>query len=364
MALVQKHLQSNNDLSKYHIKTATHSKYPNLMLVKYSQGKSPFTEDIVCESRGVILDKNDNWKIVCYPYNKFFNYNEQYGKKAFEKLLEGNVTIYEKVDGSIMTLYYYNGEWHVSSSGRPDANGFCGKQNITFADLFWKVWNELGYELPTETDKCFMFELLTPMNQVIVPQKENRIVFHGVRDLNTLQEESPLNYTKYNWELIQVHDYENIHDAVERGKLIEGGEGYVICNNNFDRVKVKSDEYLKLTYMGKSLTSKNALINVVQKGEQDEYLSRFPEQTLRLKSVEDQYKELIKKVESGNNSMSVRYKTLMERGIITSAEEWLSTSSPKKLSKYINLPRVRKARCNQRNPNNSHTKHDILESKE
>lgn len=44
--------------------------------------------------------------------------------------------MYEKLDGSLCTLYYYQRAWHLSSVGMPDAAGKlpCG---LTFAELFW-----------------------------------------------------------------------------------------------------------------------------------------------------------------------------------------------------------------------------------
>ena len=31
--------------------------------------------------------------------------------------------VYEKIDGSLMTLYFYDNKWIISSSGKPDADG-------------------------------------------------------------------------------------------------------------------------------------------------------------------------------------------------------------------------------------------------
>ena len=42
-----------------------------------------------------------------------------------------------------MTLYYYQGEWRVQSSGMADAVGEVNGFKYTFSQLFWKVWQEL-----------------------------------------------------------------------------------------------------------------------------------------------------------------------------------------------------------------------------
>jgi tRNA splicing ligase len=69
--------------------------------LRYDQFRSPFGEPIVQECRGLILDEKENWKLVAYPYKKFFNYQEKYAAELDWK----NITVYEKVDGSIATLY-------------------------------------------------------------------------------------------------------------------------------------------------------------------------------------------------------------------------------------------------------------------
>jgi len=51
-------------------------------------------------------------------------------------------------------MYYYDGEWHIASSGMPDASGpLKGQNGITFADFFWKLWKRQGYSLPKDKDR-------------------------------------------------------------------------------------------------------------------------------------------------------------------------------------------------------------------
>lgn len=49
--------------------------------------------------------------------------------------------------------------------------------------MFWGVWNKLGMKLPDAEDrnKCFMFELLTKHQVIIVRIEEDDILCHGVR---------------------------------------------------------------------------------------------------------------------------------------------------------------------------------------
>ena len=91
----------------------------------------------------------ENGQVVCYPYEKFFNLDEPLGKRA-DPLDVGSMRVYEKLDGSLATLYHYQNQWHVASSGTPDGDGDL-TQTQTFAELFWDIWKKEGYHLPKDT---------------------------------------------------------------------------------------------------------------------------------------------------------------------------------------------------------------------
>jgi len=53
--------------------------------------------------RGIILDAEDDWRVVSLPYVKFFNYGESYADKTLDWT---TAKVYEKLDGSMVTLYW------------------------------------------------------------------------------------------------------------------------------------------------------------------------------------------------------------------------------------------------------------------
>ena len=91
----------------------------------------------------------------------------------------------------------------------PDETGLTpvgvGPNRKNFAELFWEVFKLLKFQLPeTEEDKrkCYMFELATPQNIVLIRHKMPQLYLHGVRDLMTLKEELPDPYCeRYGWTL-------------------------------------------------------------------------------------------------------------------------------------------------------------------
>lgn len=68
----------------------------NLVCLKYNQIESDFSQEIVRECRGLILDA-DTAEIVCYPFYKFFNYGE--ANQAEIDWSSAYVT--EKLDGCV-----------------------------------------------------------------------------------------------------------------------------------------------------------------------------------------------------------------------------------------------------------------------
>lgn len=272
--LLQNYLRMNGPEKleeEYFVSFKQHGLYPNLYQFKYSQIDSPMKEPLVQVCRGIILDRDDDWKVVCYSYDKFFNV----GEALAAEIDWSTAKVYEKLDGSLCQLYWYDNQWHVATSGTPDASGEVNGYGITFKDLFWKVWNELGYKLPTIVNMCYVFELCTPYNRVVVPYKDNRIVLHGTRELVTMQECKPKVVSDlYSWECIKEFDANVLETVSDLDPMKQ--EGFVVCDHNFNRVKIKSPKYVSLHHAIDNLTPRR-MLEIIQKNESDEFLSYFEE---------------------------------------------------------------------------------------
>lgn len=277
------------------IKFTRHNEFPNLVLFKYDSNS---TNKFNCEARGLILDENDNWNIVSYPYDRFFNYGEKNSAKL--DFANKQYTAYEKLDGSLMILYYYNGNWHVSTSGTPDASGKVNKIGKTFRELFWETFNSEGYELPTQTNICFMFELCLRDSPIVVPYPEDSLMLHGARYL-TGEEINPNQFAdKFRIvknKPITKDDFEKLKVSVHDLNYNEG-EGFIICGDDFSRVKLKSKKYIfihdGLSVVVKSI--KSGYVNhktfVMVHDNYNEIVTYFPE----FKAKFDKIIEITKKI--------------------------------------------------------------------
>ncbi len=287
---------------EFHLNFKRHRTYPNLILLKYNEIESPMHMEIVQECRGIILDENDNFKPVCFPYKKFFNAEE--GHSAKNEIDFASAVKMEKLDGSIMTLYHYNGNWEVSTSGTPDAEGPLGTvPGMTFKSLFWDVWNQLGYSLPESKNHCYMFELMTKHNQIVVVHEKPRIVLHGVRNMLYLYEENPNHYADMNgWECVQSYDFGTYEAIVEYCKTTNPSkmEGFVVRDAQFRRVKIKSPLYVMIHHIKDKISAswKN-MFEFWQHGSQldPEVLAYYPNLLDPVKQIQAKVEEISEYVE-------------------------------------------------------------------
>jgi hypothetical protein len=114
-------------MARFAVRAKRHGKHSNLVQLKYSQIGSPMHEPIVQECRGLVLDEAERWRVVCRAYDKFFNI----GEPNATEIDWPAARVYEKLDGSLMTLYRYGGAWHVASSGVPDASGVAHESGLS-----------------------------------------------------------------------------------------------------------------------------------------------------------------------------------------------------------------------------------------
>lgn len=282
------------------IKLSYHNRYPNLVSLGYDNFKSPLHRTIVQECRGLVLDTADDFAVVARGYDKFFNYGERQGEE--DELDFSNAWLSEKLDGTFILLSFYKGEWLVSTTGTADASGHCDLFNDSFEKLFWYVFEELNYSLPPVTDYCFLFELMTPYNQVVVSHSKSRLVLHGLRYMTRyggyeVRPDSLIGeVVPKDWEVVKFEplpkDWFEIKKLVE-SKAGEEYEGIVVTDHTFKRLKLKNSKYVLLHHALTNFSSNTAL-EVFFKGqtEIDEIVAYKPELFKVFKDIQFGYSQL------------------------------------------------------------------------
>jgi len=275
-----------------------HKEYPELVQIGYDHFNSPPNSAIVQEARSFILNIN-SLEVVAWGFTRFFNCNEPY-VHIFDW---SSFKVYKKEDGSIITLYYYKKKWHVATKNGPDATGYvCGK-NYNFSYLFFDMWKKLGYELPKDRTKCYVFELVSPRNKNLIKAEEDRLVLIGVRCMKTYQEYSPSIVEKehLNWEIAKPLKgftcKQDIVDASLKLNLHEQ-EGFVVVDRYFQRLKIKNPQYVALSFLRPKQGSNNVnnMITIIKINEGDEFLAYHSRWKPLYASVKNSYDELVKHI--------------------------------------------------------------------
>ena len=273
--------------------------FEKLVVLNYDQINPLKMEPIVQECRGLILDYNLN--IICRPFDRFFNY----GEAETDKMDLTGYTYFPKLDGSLIKVYYWNGSWRIATRGTAFAESDVGGWGITFEQLALKAAGcENMQEFNSRCDKAnmpqrgtYLFELTAMENRVVTQYSTPQLTLLSVRDNLTGD------FTNMKYEVSLPQDFYRtnpfvegltIQDIIQKAdalkNLEEGFVGY--DKEGVPRIKVKSAAYVAVHHIrGEGLNPKR-IAELVISGEEEEYLTYFPEDrstiepyTLALKSL-------------------------------------------------------------------------------
>lgn len=275
----------------YNIKISRDEGY---IMFKYNQLSSDFTNSRVRECRGIIFREAD-WKCVCHPFDKFGNYGESY----CPEINWNNCSVQEKIDGSLMKVWY-DDAWHISTNGLIDAFKApleCADKNLdSYGKLFLYCLTKMGineHKLFSSLDRhfCYMFEMISPYNRVVIDYKEHKLYYLGCRSMVSDKEHAPfeLNIFKDEFPSPKIYNLHTLKEVQEAAKALPWDEeGYVVCDNNFNRVKIKSPEYV---LAHKSRTNGNVsvlrLIDLILTNETTEFLIYASDYTEKINMLEN-----------------------------------------------------------------------------
>jgi len=236
--------------------------------------ESDFSNPIVQEARGIIIN-TETLEVVCWPFRKFGNYNESYA----DKIDWNTARVQDKVDGSIIKMWWnpITDEWRFSTNSTLNAkeaiaNGLTQK---TFLDVIKESDNYgiLGERLPIiKKDYTLIFELVSPETQVVVKYDKPHLYHIGTRNnITGIEEkdfgigiEKPMEYP--------LRSLGDCIDAVIKLNQSENGkirgvkkEGFVVVDDNWNRIKIKSPDYLMLHRLSSNSNfSKERIVGMIR----------------------------------------------------------------------------------------------------
>jgi hypothetical protein len=255
-----------------------------------------------CLTRGLVIDKWTPFKkydpfkhIRCFPFTRFFNK----GEVQAATIDFANSDMVEKLDGTMVAVYpqqeddYLNLNLNFNTrrmSSRCEADkqlkltAFNGKE--------YNLLELIGQEIVKykwdwfDADFTFIFEFIHPATQVITryEEKDYGLYLIGCRNIHTLEEtpEHLLSLVAGGHGFKRPRVWESRDDAginlIMQENVAQGHsfEGFVFRDwVTGERVKLKSDQYVRLHHLLGELSYKN-LVKPFLMGETEEIISYFP----------------------------------------------------------------------------------------
>lgn len=271
--------------------------HPNWYILVYNLVESDMKNPIVRACRGPVIEVDgDNVKCICQAYDKFFNWNDP--NSAMANIDWASARLYDKVDGSILKMFKYKGVDYWISNGAPGIFTpltYKTDEIKTYQQLLAKALG-CSYDGDKPEFHCdcewvkhvpdgwtLMFELTSPQNRIIVKYNEDKIWFHGARDENgnEMFPEVAVAAIGLPYEIPKMYNgVKSIDEAFNNILKDMNGlekEGLVVCDKNFNRIKVKCESYLQMKFIRDTAESPEAIWRIVANEEFDDLLEKAPE---------------------------------------------------------------------------------------
>lgn len=274
--------------------------------IKYRMLESDFSLPEVLQARGLVVrENNGEWIVISYAMDKFFNATEQYAET--KNINWSTARVQAKIDGSLIKIAFdpIENEWLCSSNGAARAT----EASTAFGKSFYEVFCEiLGSRENVFKDFClcldknytYFFELISKYNKICVSYDEDAIYYLGRRNMLTFKEDNYIpNFKNFNIKHpheYQLSSYEDCKHAIE--ELGENQEGFVVCDDNFRRIKMKTPWYIAMHRLrGNGVVTPIHILSLWQSEAIDDFLAAFPEYNQMVNEIAQKLKNLIEKTD-------------------------------------------------------------------
>ena len=139
----------------------------NLVCFKYGI-EADFSDPLVCEARGIVIDVKHQ-TVVCRPFDKFFNVQEQYAAD----------------------IDWNNGKWTFATSSTCDATeaSVAGYKGVTYRNIIARAdnYSRIPFD-DLSKNRTYLFELVSPMTQVVIRYDKTSLYYLASFDNMTGEE--------------------------------------------------------------------------------------------------------------------------------------------------------------------------------
>lgn len=242
--------------------------------------------------------------ILAFPFRRFFNYGQGISAVDFS---DSNLSITTKMDGSLGIVYFdrFTQQWCIATRGVPEADQLMDNQIMTFRGLFErallettkKTFADFTSHLNKEITYCF--EITSPLNRIVVRYDSARLTWLGARsvmygttihqdpetgkvnDLIGLNELDITTLPSNGIPIVESHTYTELHKLIAWVATLNPmeQEGVVVRDSKYNRVKLKSAQYVLFSKLRDSLgSSERNCLELILHGQEDDSIPYLPQE--------------------------------------------------------------------------------------
>lgn len=222
--------------------------------------------------RGLVIEDETN-KIIAKGFSKFFNASEHGFEHIQNRMKRLKYNIYEKLDGSLIVLFNYNGEWVNSTNG-----SFDSEQSILSKKL---LTDEMLNTL--DKDYIYLLEYISPLNKIVINYEAEELILLAIlnrkNNFSEISLDSELNKSCFK-KVEKVKIKENLLSNLQSITFLNvpNKEGFVIVFEDGFRVKLKFEEYVRLHKIKTELSDKSILLFLSEGSSVIEKLKDIPDE--------------------------------------------------------------------------------------
>jgi hypothetical protein len=248
-----------------------HPEYP-LQILNYTR-KTQFERawnEYTLMARGLVIDSF--YDVVARPFPKFFNYEEIVSTPQYPNVPFEQYEIYDKMDGSLGILFYYDGNWHIATRGSFNSEQAIRARAILRQHSLFKL----------NPENTYLFEIIYPENRIVVNYNgAEKLVLLGVmhRDGYDYSYDEMIRMMTVECPTFEiVKRYDPISDInVLKARNILNEEGYVMRYKDF-RMKCKFDDYCRLHSIVTNISTRDIWICLRDGKDINEILDNTPDE--------------------------------------------------------------------------------------
>ena len=294
--------------------------------------------DIMCQCRGTVIDKTTG-EIICAPFTKFWNYKDE-GVAA--DIDWPSAWVSHKRDGWIFKAFKWHGNVYWMSNGRvitenekgapvdyvpglPRLNNMSDvlmralnndMSSAFFSDGF--LFSDCEWAKRMPEGSTAMFELESPWNRIHTDLvKDAKLWLIGFRmpsgdEITFTEAKERFNFPFETPKMYNFKSAKEMLDVLAGWNVKDNGEGVVVCDKYFNRVKVKIDDYIRVKFESRGEDfGDNRLFKYYCMNEVDDLCAADPKVKARVEEISRNvqlYKKwLEEKVEYVNTVIAAKY---------------------------------------------------------